>query len=183
MRRNKSLMLAIEEVRKRAAEIRLVVLDCDGVLTDGGLWYDQDGRVAKRFNVQDGLGIKAAQQAKLELAVISGLDHDGVTARVETLGIRYYYAGYHEKLPLVERICGELDITLSQVAFMGDDWVDAAVMAKVGLPMAVPDAQPEILDLAAWVSSRRGGHGAVREALAMILSAQGVYADLYARWT
>lgn len=167
---------------ERARAIKLLVLDCDGVLTDGTLYYGEDGSVQKRFNVQDGLGIKLAQSAGLEFAVISGLSHAGVEKRVRDLGITRYQGGHHRKVPLLDQFRTELGLGWEQVAFMGDDWVDAAVMRKVGLPLSVPNAQPEILELAAWVSSRPGGQGAVREAVNLLLRAQGLYQDLWQQW-
>lgn len=170
-------------IEERARKVRLIVLDCDGVLTDGGLWYDEDGRITKRFDVQDGLGIKAGQHAGLEFAVISGLDHAGVARRVKELGIRHYFAGHVKKLPILECLCGELGIGMGQIAYMGDDWVDMLPMRHVGLPLAVPDAQPEVRELAAWVSAAPGGRGAVREAVMMILKAQGAYALALRNWS
>lgn len=168
---------------ERAKAIRLLVLDCDGVLTDGGLHYDHEGNVVKRFHVQDGLGIKLGQSAGLEFAVISGLEHDGVEKRVRSLGIKHYLGGHFRKVPWVEDLRVKLGLEWPAIAYMGDDWVDAGPMRRVGLPLAVPNAQPEILELAAWVSTRPGGQGAVREAVAMILEAQGTYHGLWQEWS
>lgn len=165
-----------------AKNIRLLVLDVDGVLTDGGLYYDHEGRVTKRFNVQDGFGIKAAQAAGLEIAVITGLNHGAVESRVRELGIEDYYAGNFEKVPLLEELRRNKGLDFSQIAYLGDDWVDAGVMKRVGLAMAVANAQPEILDMAAWTASKSGGHGAVREAIAFILRSQGKLEDIWRRW-
>ena len=157
----------------RAKKIKLLVLDVDGVLTDGGLYYDSQGRVMKRFNVQDGLGIKVAQAWGLEVAVITGLNHNAVEARVRELGIEEYHAGNVEKVPLIETMRQKKGLTYEEIAYLGDDWVDAGVMRLVGLPLAVANAKPEVLALAAWVSRRQGGHGAVREAVSFILEAKG----------
>lgn len=169
-------------VEDRARRIKLLVLDCDGILTDGGLYYDAEGRISKRFHVQDGLGIKLAQKAGLSIAVISGLDHQAVARRVSELGVNHYLGGRARKFPWVDDLRKSLGMELDQVAYMGDDWVDAAVMSRVGLALTVPAAQPEIKDLAHWISSRQGGHGAVREAIALILSAQGVYETIWREW-
>lgn len=170
-------------VEERARKVRLMVLDCDGVLTDGGLWYDEDGRITKRFNVQDGLGIKAGQQVGLEFAVISGLDHAGVERRVKELGIRHYFAGHVRKLPILESLCADLDIGMEEIAYMGDDWVDILPMRHVGLPLTVPDAQPEVRAQAVWQSAAPGGSGAVREAVMMILKAQGKHELALRHWS
>jgi 3-deoxy-D-manno-octulosonate 8-phosphate phosphatase (KDO 8-P phosphatase) len=168
---------------EKARDIRLLVLDVDGVLTDGGLYYDADGRIMKRFHVQDGLGIKLAQRMGLEVAVITGLDHAAVASRVRELGIAEYHAGHVEKRSLIMDMATRKSLELSQIAYLGDDWVDATAMRVVGLPMAVSNAQPEILALAAWVSSRPGGYGAAREAIAFILDAQGKYAECWRAWS
>jgi 3-deoxy-D-manno-octulosonate 8-phosphate phosphatase (KDO 8-P phosphatase) len=165
-----------------AKHIKLLVLDVDGVLTDGGLIYDHDGNVSKRFYVADGLGIKMAQAAGLEIAVITGLNHGAVAARVRELGIEEYYAGNHDKLPLLEDLRSRKELEYEAIAYMGDDWVDAAVMRRVGLPMAVADAEAEIRDLARWVSPRPGGNGAVRDAVNFILASQGKLDGLWRRW-
>lgn len=166
---------------QRARKIRLLVLDVDGVLTDGGLYYDSQGRVMKRFHVQDGLGIKVAQASGLEIAVITGLNHNAVEARCRELGITEYLAGNFEKVPLIEALRQKKGLGFDEIAFLGDDWVDAGVMRLVGLPMAVANAQPEVLSLAAWVSQKHGGHGAVREAIAFILDAKGLLAEAFKR--
>lgn len=168
--------------RKRAEKIRMLILDVDGVLTDGGLYYDHEGNVTKRFNVQDGLGIKFAQQAGLELAVITGLNHGAVEKRVSELGITEYYPGQKEKLPFYEKLLNEKGLTDEEVAYIGDDWIDAPVMVRVGLPMAVKNAQPEIFGVARWISSKEGGHGAVREAVSFILTAQGKLDKIWKEW-
>lgn len=166
-----------------ARAVKLLVLDVDGVLTDGGLYFDHEGRVTKRFNVQDGLGIKLAQGAGLEIAVLTGLDHPAVAARVRELGIDEYFAGKVDKLPYIKSMAERKGLTLAEIAYLGDDWVDAKAMRGVGLPMCVCNAQPEIKPLAAWISERPGGHGAVREAIAFILTAQGKYGECWRDWS
>jgi len=173
----------VKTASRLAEDIRALVLDVDGVLTDGGLYYDVNGAVTKRFNVQDGLGVKLAQAAGLEVAVITGLSHAAVEARVRELGISHYHHGKVKKLPLLTKVRDRLGLTFDQMAFLGDDWVDAEAMGAVGLPMAVANAQPEILGMAAWVSEASGGQGAVREAVRFILSAQGKLDDLWRSWS
>ena len=150
-----------EEVGKR---VKLLILDVDGVMTDGGLYYDAEGRVSKRYNVQDGLGIKIAQAHGLEVAVA-------------TLVSPYLY------MPLMDEIRGRLSLERSQIAYLGDDWVDAGVMQAVGLPMAVANAQPEILSLALWTTRLSGGQGAVREAIMFLLRCRGEYAAAWEKWS
>lgn len=165
------------------ADVKLLILDVDGVLTDGGLYYDLEGRVTKRFNVQDGLGIKIAQSFGLDVAVITGLNHGAVEKRVRELGIAEYHAGHVDKVPLMDGIRERLGLERRQVAYLGDDWVDAGVMQAVGLPMAVANAQPEILALAKWTSSRSGGHGAVREAIMFLLRCRGQFDAAWEKWS
>lgn len=166
----------------RAARVELLVLDVDGVLTDGGLHYHADGGISKRFHVHDGLGIKLAQSVGLEIAVMTGLTAPAVEKRVRELGIESYHHGRLDKAELLHTLCAERNLDLKQTAFMGDDWVDAAVMGLVGLSMAPANAQPEILDLATWVSTKPGGHGAVREAIRFILCARGDMLALWQKW-
>ncbi|MGM0646344.1 MAG: KdsC family phosphatase [Thermodesulfobacteriota bacterium] len=169
-------------VAKRAQKIRMLVLDVDGVLTDGGLYYHQDGSIGKRFHVQDGLGIKLAQAAGLEIAVATGLDAGAVHTRIRELGIAEYSSGQTNKVPFVQDILQRRDWRWDEVAFLGDDWVDAAVMHRVGLKMAVANAQPEIKALADWVGDTPGGQGAVREAIRFVLLAQERWEDLWRQW-
>lgn len=168
---------------QRAQKIKLLILDVDGVLTDGGLYYNSDGQFMKRFNVQDGLGIKLAQAAGLEIAVISGLDWKAVELRVRELDILEYHAGKIEKLSIIRAMLEARSLGLENAAFLGDDWVDATAMRAVGLPMAVANAQPEILELAAWVSQAPGGHGAVREAIRFLLESQGLLDEQWRKWS
>lgn len=176
------MSLESSDVLARARNIVLLVLDVDGVLTDGGIYLDAQGEVTKRFHVHDGLGIKVAQAEGIDVAVITGLDHPAVAARMRDLGIEEYHPGFKRKVDTLQDIMRRKGLTPDQVAYLGDDWVDAGPLGLVGLPMAVSDAQPEILALAHWVSSRPGGHGAVREAIRFLLSASGRLTDAYARF-
>jgi len=165
-----------------AKEVKLLVLDVDGVLTDGGLYYGDDGLVMKRFHVQDGLGIKLAQAVGLEIGVITGLDQKPVEKRVTELGIRHYVAGKHEKVPLFKEMCAKVGVKTSEAAFMGDDWIDLGAMKLAGMALSVPNAMPEILEAANWVAKRSGGHGAVREAIDFILDARGLKDEAWKQW-
>ncbi|MFO7817558.1 MAG: KdsC family phosphatase [Thermodesulfobacteriota bacterium] len=171
------------KANEAASTASLLVLDVDGVLTDGGLYYDSRGEVSKRFNVQDGLGIKLAQGAGLHVAVITGLDSPAVEIRIRELGIDEYHPGHREKLPLLRDVCSRLGVACENVAYLGDDWVDAAPMRFAGLPMAVANAQPEIKKIASWVSVKDGGQGAVREAIMFILECQGKRREMWKAWT
>ena len=169
--------------QQAASDIRLLVLDVDGVLADGGLYYDLQNQVIKRFDVQDGLGIKIAQQAGIIVAVITGLVSSAVEARVRDLGITDYYAGYLDKRVCLEEIRQRHDLKWEQMAYLGDDWVDLSVMDMVGLPLAVANAQPEVKTIANYVTTAKGGQGAVREIIRHLLMAQGKYEAVLAAWS
>ncbi|MGL1862282.1 MAG: HAD-IIIA family hydrolase [Pseudodesulfovibrio sp.] len=171
-----------DRARELAKNIKLLVLDVDGVLTDGGLYYGDEGIAMKRFNVQDGFGIKIAQAVGLEIGVITGLDQKPVTKRVTELGIKHYYPGKHQKVPLFEEMCEKAGVDASEAAFMGDDWIDLGVMKRAGLAMSVPNGMPEVIAAADWVSTKSGGQGAVREAIGFILEAKGQMDEAMKQW-
>lgn len=171
-----------DRAHELAKNIKLLVLDVDGVLTDGGLYYGEDGMAMKRFNVQDGFGIKLAQSVGLEIGVITGLNQRPVEKRIVELGIKHYYPGKHQKVPLFEEMCEIVGVLPSEAAFMGDDWIDLGVMQCAGLALSVPNAMPEVIAAADWVSARHGGHGAVREAIGFILKAKGLTDEAMQQW-
>ncbi|MFP5221235.1 MAG: KdsC family phosphatase [Acidobacteriota bacterium] len=162
--------------------MRLLVLDVDGVLTDNAVTHDGPGPGLKRFGIQDGMGVKLCQHAGIEVAVISGLGNIQAEHRMRELGIREFHGGHLKKLPVFEKILASKGLSFEQCAYMGDDWLDAQIMARVGLPLAPVDAQPEILRLAAWISKRPGGCGAVREAIRFLLLAQGRLQSSFLEW-
>jgi 3-deoxy-D-manno-octulosonate 8-phosphate phosphatase (KDO 8-P phosphatase) len=161
------------KVLSLAKPVRLFVLDVDGVLTDNGMYLDGQYGCSKRFDIQDNLGLLLIQRAGIEVALLSGLANDQARQLAKDLGITEFHGGHHQKMPVLEGMLACRGLTLAQTAYMGDDWLDAPVMARVGLPMAPGDAQPEIRRLAAWVSTRPGGRGAVRQAVRFLLMAQG----------
>lgn len=165
-----------------AKKIKLLVLDVDGVLTDGGLYFDDNGMALKRFNVQDGFGIKLAQSVGIEIAVITGLNQRPVESRIRELGITHYYAGKHDKAPLFKEICQNVGVLCKEAAFMGDDWIDISTMQTAGFALSVPNGVPETVEAADWVSTRRGGDGAVREAIMFILEARGLKDEALKQW-
>ncbi len=166
----------------RAAKVRLLVLDVDGVLTDGGLYFDESGLAIKRFDVQDGLGIKIAQDCGMVVAIITGMDSPPVARRMEMLGIVDYHCGFIKKLDALDSIRQKYNLTWEEVAFLGDDWVDLAPLRHVGLPMAVANAQPEVKALSLYVTRNEGGRGAVREVIRNFLISRGVFSDVLAAW-
>ena len=170
------------ETRDKLAAVKLLILDVDGVLTDGGLYYDADGRVLKRFNVHDGLGIGLARRNGIHVAVITGQDSPAVAERVRVLGIEDYFAGFVDKRESYRAVRQKYGLAKEEVAFLGDDWVDLPVMHAVGAPLAVANAQPEVAAAALYVTRAHGGNGAVREAVRLIFYCKGRLEALYADW-
>lgn len=158
---------------EKARGIRLVLLDVDGVLTDGRLTYQEDGKELKTFHALDGMGIRLAQQAGIEIGVITGRRSGAVEHRCKELGMTEIHQGNWRKLPILEEILARRGLSLEQVAFVGDDLPDLAVLRRVGLAVTVADARPEVLEVADASSERKGGCGAVREILEALIKAQG----------
>lgn len=156
-----------------AKPVKMLVLDVDGVLTDGGLYYDDAGLAFKRFDVQDGLGIKLAQRAGIEVVIISGMESPALMARAKDLGISECHAGVFRKLPKLEEIMAARGLSWSELAYIGDDIIDLPVLRRAGLALAVKNAQPEIRAVAHYVSPFCGGSGGVRWFIRHILLAQG----------
>jgi len=152
-----------------ASRIRLLVLDVDGVLTDGRLVYGPSGEEIKRFHVRDGLGMQAARRAGIEVAVISGRASAAVTRRMSELGIVEVHQGVADKASLLRGLLGRLKVRAGEAAVMGDDLTDLPLMEMAGLGLAPADAVPEVRRAAGWVSRSPGGRGAVREAVEMLL--------------
>jgi YrbI family 3-deoxy-D-manno-octulosonate 8-phosphate phosphatase len=151
----------------------LLLSDVDGVLTDGGIVYDVDGREIKRFHVRDGLAIKLWHRAGYGFGIVTGRSSPIVARRAEELRIDIVRQGVERKLSEVKHILHELELQPEEAAFIGDDLPDLAAMQYVGLGITVADASPEVIERADYITKHRGGHGAVREAIAAILSAQG----------
>jgi 3-deoxy-D-manno-octulosonate 8-phosphate phosphatase (KDO 8-P phosphatase) len=156
----------------RAARIRLLILDVDGVLTDGGLLYGASGEETKRFHVHDGLALVAARKAGLQVAVLSSRASAAVTRRMTELGVSEVHQGVGDKASALASLCERLGVPTSAVAMRGDDLPDLAAMDRVGLALAPANAVAEVKRAAHWVARRRGGDGAVREAVEMLLKAR-----------
>jgi 3-deoxy-D-manno-octulosonate 8-phosphate phosphatase (KDO 8-P phosphatase) len=171
-----------EEVLARASIIRLLILDVDGVLTDGSLYFDSQGETLKVFHVRDGHGIKMAQRAGLEVALVSGRRSDAACHRARELEINRFYEGVRDKLAIFEELLAALNLTPAQVAAVGDELVDLPLCHRVGLAVAVADAVPELKAAAHWVTPLPGGQGAVRQVCDLILQAQGKWEELVRPW-
>lgn len=163
---------------KKAQKIKVLILDVDGVLTDGKLFFDEQGREYKSFNVKDGLGIKLLQRAGIQVAVISGRGSKVVALRMAMLGIDLVYLEQADKGQAFEEIIAQVGCSPEQAAHVGDDLIDLPVLIQVGLAIAVQDANELILPYVDWQTRLPGGHGAVREVCDFILHAQGKMAGL-----
>jgi 3-deoxy-D-manno-octulosonate 8-phosphate phosphatase (KDO 8-P phosphatase) len=167
------------EILLRAQAVRLVILDVDGVLTDGGLYFSEQGESLKRFSVLDGQGIKLLQRAGIALAVITGRDSAALRERLKALQIHHAVFGTHDKLSAAEKVINQMGLSWRQCAVMGDDWPDLPMLCRAQLACAPANAHIENRHVAHWVSALRGGEGAVREMGDLILTAQGRYAQFY----
>lgn len=161
------------DTKARAARIKLVAFDIDGVMTDGGLHYSDDGHEFKTFNVQDGLGIVLMKRAGIEVAIITGRTSNVVSCRAKDLGIEHVFHGVGDKRTVAGKLLEQLGLNWSELAFMGDDLIDLKAMAQCGLAIAPANARPIVKERAHAVTEAAGGHGAVREAIEFILAAQG----------
>ena len=161
--------------------IRLIVLDVDGVLTDGRVTLDADGREIKSFDVRDGQGIRVWLDAGYEIAIITGRSSRAVTIRAQELGIRHVYQGSRDKAGDFEDLLNRTGITAAESAMVGDDFPDLAILRKTGFPVAVGDAAEEVKAASALVTTRRGGRGAVREAIEHLLKSRGEWEQVVSR--
>ncbi len=165
-----------------ARRVRLVVLDVDGVLTDNGVYIGRtEGGEAvelKKFDITDGIGVRMLVSAGLPVALVSGRESEATRVRAQELGIECYQDSSARKLPALERLRADHGVRWDEVAFVGDDLADLPALARVGLPVAVANAVPEVKALAFWQTRRRGGDGAVREFAEALLRARGEWSRL-----
>jgi len=168
--------------RDVARDLQLLVLDVDGVLTDGRLYYSESGHETKAFHIHDGLGIKLLQRSGVEVAIITGRSSQLLERRARELGIERVIQGREDKLTALEELLEPLQIEWQHIAYMGDDLPDLAAVRRVGLGMTVANANPLLRQHADWISQLPGGAGAVREAAEFILDAQGKLEALQAAY-
>ncbi|MDG2394745.1 3-deoxy-manno-octulosonate-8-phosphatase KdsC [Candidatus Thioglobus sp.] len=168
-------MKLLNKAYLRAKKIKLIIFDVDGVLTDGGLYFSDEGIELKRFNSLDGLGIKLLKQSGVEPAVISARNTPNVAHRMKNLNIEHFYQGQNDKKIAFNELLSVLSVDSDQVAYVGDDIIDLPVMRHVGLPIAVANAHDLVKENACIITEKKGGHGAVREVCDFILKAQDNY--------
>lgn len=175
-------MQDIVSLERRAARIKLLLMDCDGVLTDGRLTLLDNGDEQKSFHVRDGHGLVLLHRAGLRSGIISGRTSKAVVRRAEDLGIAYVRQGTWNKIETFEELLAESGVSEAETAFVGDDVTDIPLMQRVGLAVAVADAGEETRSAAHFVTHLPGGFGAVREVAEVILKAQGQWAELMRRY-
>ncbi len=158
-------------------KIKLIILDNDGVLTDGKLVYNNNLVESKNFNAKDGLGIKMLSFSSIKLAIITGKKSEIVKLRCEELGIKYLFQKVDNKLKIAEKLVQKLNLKWENVAYLGDDWNDYPVFRKCKLSATTADAFPTIKEKVNVILTRKGGEGAVREFIEMILQKQGIYEE------
>lgn len=149
--------------------VKLLSLDLDGTLTDGGIYYTDEGTELRKYFVQDGFGIQLLHKAGFATCLITQSDTPGIARRAERLKIPHAYFGIHDKLPVLKKICAALGIGLDAVAHIGDDLNDLELLQAIGLPLAPANARPEVKAAAAYVTEAAGGQGAVREICDLLL--------------
>ena len=167
----------MKDILEKAARIRLLIFDVDGVLTDGSLFIGDDGQEYKAFNSRDGHGIKMLLGHDIEIAIITGRTSQVVEHRMQNLGITRIYQGQQDKLHAYRELSEELGIADGEIAYVGDDVVDLPVMRLVGLAIAVQDAHPLVRKHSHWQTPSPGGRGAARDVCEMLMEAKGVLND------
>jgi 3-deoxy-D-manno-octulosonate 8-phosphate phosphatase (KDO 8-P phosphatase) len=159
-------------VRTRLARLKLMVFDVDGVLTDAGLWYTEQGETIKRFNALDGHGLKMLTVSGIQVALVTGRESPIIARRAAELGLGAVMQNVRDKGAVLNELTTRYGVTLEQTGFMGDDLIDLPAMQRAGFSATVPDAPAYITQAAHWVAEKRGGHGAARECCDLILAAQ-----------
>ena len=163
----------MQDILNRTKDIKLLIFDVDGVLTDGSIIIGDDGEEYKAFHSRDGHGMKLLQYTGVAVGIITGRTSKVVEHRMTSLGINHVYQGQKLKLPAFEKMLKKLELKPEQCAYVGDDWVDLAIMSRVGLAIAVQDADPLVREKAHWITKAYGGKGAAREVCELIMKGQG----------
>jgi 3-deoxy-D-manno-octulosonate 8-phosphate phosphatase (KDO 8-P phosphatase) len=175
-----------QDVTALASKIRLLLMDVDGVLTDGKLYNvpDPSGKMVetKGFDSQDGIGLQWLSWKGIKTGLISGRNSPATVERARQCKFAYVYQGHIEKIPILEEILADAGLTRDQVAYIGDDFTDVVIMRRVGLAIATANARPEVQQAAHLVTSKPGGQGAVREVVELLLRAQGYWEEILAKY-
>ncbi|WP_408955148.1 KdsC family phosphatase [Natroniella sp. ANB-PHB2] len=156
-------------LKEKVEEIKMFITDVDGVLTDGRIILGSEGQEFKCFHVHDGLGIKLAQEAGIEVAIITGRKSEAVTRRAAELGLEEVHQGVKDKLEVLKQLLERYNLTVEQVAYIGDDLNDLVILKEIGLAMTVANGVDEVKEVADYVTNKAGGQGAVREAIEVVI--------------
>ena len=171
-----------EDVLARAARVRLLLMDVDGVMTDGTYWHVPDGQGGlaeiKAFDSQDGIGFQWLRRFGIKAGLISGRVSVATEERARSAGFAFVYQGHTEKIPILEEILEKAGLEAEQLGYVGDDFTDVVVMHRVGLAVATANAKPEVKAEAHWVTPSAGGHGALRDTVELLLKAQGHWDEI-----
>ncbi len=167
----------MQDIIEKARDIRLVIFDVDGVLTDGSLFIGDGGEEYKAFNSRDGHGMKMLQKSGVDIGIITGRTSDVVRHRMDSLGIKHVYQGQLDKLPAFEALIAKLGIPAEQVAYVGDDVIDLPILIRVGLAIAVQDAHQLVKQHCHWITPNPGGRRAARDVCEFIMQAQDTLED------
>lgn len=178
MSRNRSSQIVDETLLAKAREVKLLLLDVDGVLTDGNLIFSDNPIESKAFNTQDGFGIRLLQEAGIDVGVITARKSSAVSRRAENLKMRYVYQGESDKLTAYNAILKDSGFKPVEIAYMGDDWLDLILLKRVGFAVAPANGVAEVKEIAHYTTAQSGGNGAVRELCDLILRAKGVHRKL-----
>ena len=167
----------MQDLLEKAKNIKLVIFDIDGVMTDGSLFFDNSGEEYKAFNSLDGHGLRMLQECGVNVAVITGRKSELVKHRMNDLGVTLIYQGYRDKTPAFAALRKEVNLSKDQITYVGDDVVDLPIMSQLDFAIAVQNAHPFVKQHAHWITDRSGGHGAVRDVCEFILEAKGLLND------
>ena len=170
------------EIEEAVKKIELIVMDVDGVLTDGGLFYDREGHELKQFNAMDGAGMVYAHRAGLKIVLVSGNFSHSVEKRAQVTRVADLYQNVHDKNEILDEIKKKFSVDPDQICYVGDDLVDIPVMSKIGFPVAVANAVEEVKNIAWYITEKNGGNGAVRELIELILKIQEKWESILSRY-
>ena len=167
----------MQDIIEKAKKIELVIFDIDGVMTDGGLFFDNHGGEYKAFHSLDGHGLRMLQECGVRVAVITGRKSELVKHRMNDLGVTLIYQGYRDKKPAFAALLEEVGLEKDQITYVGDDVVDLPIMTQLNFAIAVQNAHPFVKQHAHWITGRSGGRGAVRDVCEFILESKGLLND------
>ena len=171
------------EIKDRIKKIKFVIMDIDGILTDGRIIYDNKGNELKFFDVQDGFGIVLLKRIGVESAIMTAKKSKVVSRRAKDFGVKYLYQDCFDKLKAFQEILGKINLSPEEICFIGDDLIDIPVLKRVGFAVSVPNAVDEAKEAAHYITKREGGRGAVREICDLIIKTQDRWQNIISRYS